>query len=164
MNTLRVNGRRHFSCVVSALCLYCTDHHDVCISSSLFPLGTRNVTSSGGGKKLFLLKRRSTYLSSFFTSREEGNAQTFLLRVVVLKILLLFVVRTGLPSRGEDVVVYVFDIIQPSLPTSFYSVLVSVSVFMALSTIFHSGNQIRHSPDNSPLSHHSVLLVLFLPY
>ena len=39
------------------------------------------------------------------------------------------------------------------------SVLVSVSVFMALSTVFRSLN----SPDNSPLSH-SVLLVLFLPY
>ena len=54
---------------------------------------------------------------------------------------------------------YVFDINQPSLPTPIYSVLVSVSVFMALSTVFHSIN----SPDNSPLSH-SVLLVLCLPY
>ena len=41
------------------------------------------------------------------------------------------------------------------LAHTFYSVLVSVSVFMALSTVFHSIN----SPDNSPLSH-SVLLVL----
>ena len=63
------------------------------------------------------------------------------------------------PSRGGDVTVYVPDINQPSLPTPFYSVLVSVSVFMALSTVFHSIN----SPDNSPLSH-SVLLVLFLLY
>ena len=45
------------------------------------------------------------------------------------------------------------------LAHSIYSVLVSVSVFMALSTVFHSIN----SPDNFPLSH-SVLLVLFLPY
>ena len=44
------------------------------------------------------------------------------------------------------------------LAHSFYSVLVSVSVVMALSTVFHSIN----SPDNSPLSH-SVLPVLFLP-
>ena len=36
-----------------------------------------------------------------------------------------------------------------------YSVLVSISVFMALSTIFHSIT----SPDNSPLSH-TVLSVL----
>ena len=40
-----------------------------------------------------------------------------------------------------------------------YSILVSVSVFMALSTVFHSIN----SPDSSPLSH-SVLPVIFLPY
>ena len=33
---------------------------------------------------------------------------------------------------------------QPSLPTPFYSVLVSVSVFIDLSTVFHSIN----SPDN----------------
>ena len=62
----------------------------------------------------------------------------------------------GSPSRGGDVAVYVFDINQPSLPTPFYSVLVSFS--KALSTVFHSVN----SPGNSPLSH-SVLLVLFLP-
>ena len=49
----------------------------------------------------------------------------------------------GSPSRGGDVAVYV---------------LVSLSVFMALSTVFHLIN----SPDNSPLSH-SVLPVLILP-
>ena len=43
--------------------------------------------------------------------------------------------------------------------SSFYSVLVSISVFMALSTVFHSIN----SPDNSPFFH-SVLPVLSLPY
>ena len=42
---------------------------------------------------------------------------------------------------------------------AFYSVLVSIFVFIALSTVFHSIN----SPDNSPFSH-SVLPVLFLPY
>ena len=41
---------------------------------------------------------------------------------------------------------FMFDINQPSLPTPFYSVLVSISVFMALSIVFHS----IHSPDNSP--------------
>ena len=45
-------------------------------------------------------------------------------------------VPTGSPSRGEDVAVYVFNINQPSLPTLFYSVLVSLSVFMAPSTVF----------------------------
>ena len=48
---------------------------------------------------------------------------------------------------------------QPSFSTPFYSVLVSVSVLVALSTVFHSLN----SPDNSPFSH-SVLPVSSLPY
>ena len=52
---------------------------------------------------------------------------------------------------------YVKDTNQPRLPTPFYSVLVPVSVFMALSTLFHSIN----SPNNSSLSH-SILLVLIL--
>ena len=67
-------------------------------------------------------------------------------------------VLVGSPSRGGDVTVYVVDINQLSLPTPFYSLLVSISVFMALSTVFHSTN----FPDISPLSH-SVLPVLFLP-
>ena len=46
---------------------------------------------------------------------------------------------------------------QPSLPTPFYSVLVSISVFMALSIVFHS----IKSPEKSPLSH-LVLPVLVL--
>ena len=47
---------------------------------------------------------------------------------------------------------FMSDINQPILPTPFFffnSVLVSISVFMALSTVFHS----IHSHDNSPLSH-----------
>ena len=58
-------------------------------------------------------------------------------------------VPTGSPSRGGDVMVYVFDINQPSLPTPFYSVLVSISDFRALFTVFMSIN----SPDNSPFSY-----------
>ena len=54
--------------------------------------------------------------------------------------------------------VHIFDINRPSLPTPFYSVLASVSVLMALSTVFPSVN----SPDNSPRSHY-VLPVGFLP-
>ena len=50
------------------------------------------------------------------------------------------VVPAGSPSHGGHVAVYVFDVNQPSLPTAFYSVLVSVSVFMALSTVFHFGS------------------------
>ena len=68
-------------------------------------------------------------------------------------------VSAGSPSRGGDATVHVLDINQPSLPTPFDSVLVSVSVFMVLSTVFPSIN----SPDNSPLSD-SVLPVLFLRY
>ena len=62
-------------------------------------------------------------------------------------------------AGGGDIVVNVFDMNQSSLPTPFYSVLVSISIFMALSTVFHS---IKY-PDNSPFSH-SVLVVLALPY
>ena len=49
------------------------------------------------------------------------------------------------PSRGGDVVVYIKDINQPSLPTPLYSVLVSISVFMAFPTIFHSINSCNNS-------------------
>ena len=58
----------------------------------------------------------------------------------------------GSPSRGGEVVVYVKYIDQPSLPTPFYSVVESVSVFMALSTAFDSINHSTNSPDNFPLS------------
>ena len=66
-------------------------------------------------------------------------------------------VSAGSHSRDGNVTVHVLDINQPSLPL-FDSVLVSVSVFIALSTVFCSIN----SPDNSPLSHCSP--VLFLLY
>ena len=68
-------------------------------------------------------------------------------------------VPEGSLSRGGDVVVYGFDISQPSLLTPFYSVLVPVSVVMALSTVFHSIN----CPNKSSLFH-SVLPVLFVSY
>ena len=54
----------------------------------------------------------------------------------------------GSLSRGGDVSVYVCDVNQPSLPTPFYSVLMSVSVSLVFSTVVHSIN----SPDNSPFS------------
>ena len=45
----------------------------------------------------------------------------------------------GMPKVTQSLcAVYVFDINQPSLPTPFYSALASVSVFRALSTVFHS--------------------------
>ena len=76
-----------------------------------------------------------------------------------IRLVIPLTVPSGSPSRGGDVTVYVFDINKPSLPAPSYSVLVSVSVFMSLSTVFHSINSL----DNSPLSH-SALSVLFLPY
>ena len=66
---------------------------------------------------------------------------------------------TSSPSRGGDVAVYVFWHKPAELAHSFFSVLVSVSVSMALSAVSHFIN----STDNSLLSH-SVLPVLFLPY
>ena len=89
------------------------------------------------------------------------NCVGFCIKLHLLAVYLPFTytfVPAGSPSRGGDVTVYVLHINQPSLPT-LYSVLMSVSVFMALSTGFHSIN----SPDNFPLSH-SVPLVLFLTY
>ena len=69
--------------------------------------------------------------------------------VVFIFFLLSSEVPAGSSSRGGDVEVCAFDINQPSLPIPFYSVLVSVSAFMALSTVFYS----KHFRDNSPLSH-----------
>ena len=40
----------------------------------------------------------------------------------------LFISPRGFTSRGGDVTVYVFNINQPSLPTPFYSVFVSISL------------------------------------
>ena len=68
-------------------------------------------------------------------------------------------VPVGSALRGGDVAVYVSDINQLSLPTPFHSVLVSISVFMALSTVFHSTNSL-----DKILSFLTVLLVLFLSY
>ena len=65
----------------------------------------------------------------------------------------------GSPCDGGDVTVYVRDTNQPSLLAPFYSVLVPITVFMALSTVFHSIN----SSDKS-LFRYSVCLVLSLPY
>ena len=78
---------------------------------------------------------------------------------IILAIASCLRLAVGSPSRGGDVTVFVKEINQSSLPTHFYSVLVSISVFLALSIVFPFIN----SPDNSPFSH-SVLPVLSLPY
>ena len=68
-------------------------------------------------------------------------------------------VPIGSPSRCGDVAVYVSDINQSSSHAPFYSVLVTISVSMALSTVLDSIN----SRDKS-LQSHFVLPLLFLPY
>ena len=66
-------------------------------------------------------------------------------------------VPAGLSSRGGNVTVYVLNTNQSRLPT-LYSVLVSVSVFTAVSPVVHSIN----SPDNSPLSHSGLISALLI--
>ena len=81
--------------------------------------------------------------------------------ILCVKLSLLFRIALWSPRAHLHVVGmlrFMSDINEPSLPTPFYSVLMSISVFMALSTVFHSMN----SPDNSLFSH-SVLPVLPLP-
>ena len=53
-------------------------------------------------------------------------------------------VPTGSPSRGGDVTVYVKDINQLSLPAPFYSLFVSISVFMAFSNCISFHKFSRH--------------------
>ena len=50
----------------------------------------------------------------------------------------------GLPSSSGDVVVYVKDINQPSLPTPFYFVLVSISFFVVVVFLVFSGVVLLH--------------------
>ena len=67
----------------------------------------------------------------------------------------------GSPPRGGDVVVYVFDRNQPSLPAPFFfffnPIFVSVSVFTAPSTVFLSIN-----PPEKSLLFHSVLAAILV--
>ena len=96
-----------------------------------------------------LLENRTPMHPSILTIRSHPMSDVLVLVATA--------VPTSSPSRGGDVAVYVFDINLLILPIPFHYVL--VSVFMALSTVFHSIN----SPNNSPLSH-SVLPILFLPH
>ena len=85
---------------------------------------------------------------------------------IILAIASCLRLAVGSPSRSGDVTIFVKEINQSSLPTSFYSVLVSISIFLALSTVFPSIN----SPNNSPFSHSrssgffSALFVLSTKY
>ena len=55
---------------------------------------------------------------------------------VALQAVQLSQVPTGSLSDGGDVIVYVFDIHHPSFHTPFHSVFVSISGFVAFSTVF----------------------------
>ena len=61
------------------------------------------------------------------------------------------------------IIIVIVVVVQPSLPTPFYSVLVSVPVFMAHSAVFLFFFHSINFPDNSLFSH-SALPVLVLPY
>ena len=75
-------------------------------------------------------------------------------------------VPEGSPSHGGGVTVHVKDTNQPSLPTTFHSVLVSISVFITLSTVFYYIIFFRHLSVFSLCSFGliSVLLVLSTIY
>ena len=86
-----------------------------------------------------------------------------------VSLLLLLLVLLILSPRAQLHVVgmlrFMSDINQPSLPTPFYSVPVSISVFMALSTVFQSINSPKSpffSLCSSGLS--SALLILSTIY
>ena len=64
--------------------------------------------------------------------RGRNSAQT----LCPTKVLRVRIPTGSSPSRGGDVAVYVVDINQPSLPTPFYSVLVSISVLWSFELYF----------------------------
>ena len=85
----------------------------------------------------------------------KPDAAIIIFFYIIFLAVVVAVVFTGVGCGGVLLLLLLFfDTNQPSLPTPFYSALVSISVFMALSTVFHSIN----SPDSSLLPH-SVLPV-----
>ena len=129
-------------CVVS-------ESHGSAASTGLSPSNAARISGSTGSRRVESILVVAYIIHNIFTRCVSMPGR--------LPVLPWLVVLLGSPSRAGDVRVYVPDINRTSLPSPFYSVL--VSVFMALSTVLDSIN----SPDNSPLSH-SVLLVLFLLY
>ena len=77
----------------------------------------------------------------------------------ILDFSILVVVPESSPSRDGDFTVHVKDTNRPSLLTPFRSVLVSISVFIALSTVFYSIKFSRQLTLFLP-----VLPVLYLSY
>ena len=65
----------------------------------------------------------STLLREVIVSLEDlADVTVIIVNVITFFPGNLVTVTTGSPSRGGDVAAYVFDINQPGLPTSFYSV------------------------------------------
>ena len=99
------------------------------------------------------------HITSNRSLTDDSSAQRALIYCVLLGLPCQWKCPHGAHLQVVGMLQFMSDINQPSLPTPFYSVLVSISVFMALSTVFHSIN----SPNNSPFSH-TVPLVLSLPH
>ena len=99
----------------------------------------------GGGSTHFSTTIKGKTLYCIFNTGEEESG-------------LCIIVPAGSPSRVGDFAVCVFDINQPSLPTPFYSVLLSVSVWWPFQLYFIP----EILPTTLSLSQ-SVLLVFFLP-
>ena len=110
------------------------------------PVNLNTVNKKTGHLTQILVPWTSLLLSLYWWPFQFGVSAAWL---VSSELTYPSVVPTGSCSRGGGVAVYAFDINQPSLSMPFYSVIGSISVFMALSVVFHSIN----SPDNSPLSH-----------
>ena len=103
---------------------------------------------------------------AYLTDREEGSDgghqpdEVAVVHRVSLKAGRTVTVPLGSPSRGGNLTVHVLDIKQLSLPTLFYSVLVSLSVFGPFQLYFI----LKLSRQPSAFSLCSVPLALFLPY
>ena len=103
------------------------------------------------------LHHRSRQL--FIQGHGSGN-----LSIIISRCVCMYHVWWVMPSSRADfhvagMLLFMSDINQPSLPTPLYFILMSVSVFMALLTVFHSINY----PNYSPLSY-SIRPILFLPH
>ena len=90
------------------------------------------------GVSLYRCRRLNVQQSSIPIEDNSGIRWSFSICCIHPSPSLSLSVPAGSPSPGGNVTVYVFNINQPSLPAPFYSVLVSVSVFMALQPVFHS--------------------------
>ena len=148
----------------------------VCVCECLGPAQLQTLTGGRHKSELLWVQTRlslaspackldvksAEHVQPRFSSGVWGLSLCSCMRDTVILVILIFMTLSSLPagspSPGGDVTFYVRDINQPILPTPFNCVLVSVSVFMALSTLFHSMN----SPGNCPFSLCSSSLIYAL--